>query len=147
MTDQSIHDEMMGWPATLKTKGKSRRVLPAKRLKDDTLKAMRAFANTVGVGLEITPVFVGRVKAMSGEEYSVGKKSSADLIACFGGRYMDIEIKAGNDSMSTGQKQRRERIFKAGGFYVLVRRPQDALDAMARVVNLIQGVKAKCCTS
>jgi hypothetical protein len=57
------------------------------------------------------------------KSYRTGHPSalgSGDILACIGGRWLEIEIKVGSDRMSFRQRARKERVERAGGLYWMV---------------------------
>lgn len=49
------------------------------------------------------------------------RKGTPDIIACYRGRFVSIEVKAGKDRQSIEQQQVQQEITKAGGVYLLCR--------------------------
>ena len=45
---------------------------------------------------------------------------SGDVLACIGGKWLEIDIKTGRDRMSPGQVQRKPIVERAGGMYWVV---------------------------
>lgn len=45
----------------------------------------------------------------------------ADVVACFRGRYVAVEVKAGKDTVNEKQKLWRQRLTQAGGYYFVAR--------------------------
>lgn len=114
---------------------------PASILRRETIKAIQEL-KYLGSRPAVIPVFTGQVEH-GGKKYQVGRLGASDLVVCFAGRFAALELKAGNDRQSDRQKKFEMRIHQAGGVYVLVRKPQDAVDALVRLYNQAQGIQAK----
>lgn len=55
------------------------------------------------------------------------EKGLPDIIGCFRGRLVGIEVKAGKDKMSIHQEARKQEIERAGGVFLVVRETNDFL--------------------
>ncbi len=65
-----------------------------------------------------------------GHRVQIGNTGEADLEVTWFGQSFQFEVKAGNDVQRRAQ-EKIERLFtRAGGIYVIVRKPSDATDAM-----------------
>ena len=62
---------------------------------------------------------------------SMTRKGTADIHACYQGRHYSIEIKVGNDRMSTDQIVTEHDVQKAGGIYICAR-------SLESVMNIIK---------
>lgn len=69
--------------------------------------------NTVGV---FDPA--RKIYRRSADRSAIG---TADVIACIAGKYWEIEVKAGKDRQSEGQREHEKRVAAAGGSYIIVR--------------------------
>jgi hypothetical protein len=54
-------------------------------------------------------------------------KGVADILACWQGMYIAIEIKIGKDKQNEDQKTYEERVLHAGGLYILIKTWEDFL--------------------
>lgn len=59
------------------------------------------------------------------------EKGLPDVWACFRGRFVVFEVKAGNDKLSDHQKMRRQEIELAGGVFLEVRSTDQFLEWLA----------------
>lgn len=70
------------------------------------------------------------------KRYRTAHKSaigSGDVVVCLkGGRYVEIEVKAGKDRLSQSQKDRQAKIIQAGGNYYVVCSAADFLELTKR---------------
>ncbi len=55
----------------------------------------------------------------------------ADILACYRGRFIAIEVKTERGRQSQQQRRFQAAVERAGGLYVLARSPADALAALA----------------
>ena len=101
---------------------------PAARLRKATIAAIQALVHS-GSRPMVVPVFSGGVE-IDGRRYLMGRAGASDLVCCFKGRFFALELKAGRDVVSDAQKKFAMRVAQAGGVYVVVRQPQDAVDAL-----------------
>lgn len=106
------------------------RVTPATILRRETIKAIQEL-KYLGSRPAVIPVFTGQVEH-GGKKYQVGRLGASDLIICWYGHAFMGEIKAGSDRQSDRQKKFQMRTEQAGGTYILIRKPADAIDAMMR---------------
>jgi hypothetical protein len=58
---------------------------------------------------------------------STTKKGTADILGCFNGRYIAIEVKIGADRQSVDQKKEQADVIAAGGIYLIARNMTDFL--------------------
>lgn len=56
------------------------------------------------------------------------RKGTPDIIACYRGRFIGIEVKAGKDRQSIEQQQVQLEIAKAGGVYLLCRTTDEFIE-------------------
>lgn len=117
------------------------RITPATILRRETIKAIQEL-KYLGSRPCVVPIYTG-IAEHGGKKYQVGRLGASDLVVCFAGRFAALELKAGADRQSDRQKKFEMRIQQAGGVYVLVRKPQDAVDALVRLYNLAQGMQPK----
>ena len=102
---------------------------PHSALKASTIIAIRKLAAT-GSRPIIVPQFVGHANVGGGRKYRVGQPGASDLLCVWNGHAFALEIKAGRDQQRDSQKHWQGLFERAGGTYVIVRRPADATDAM-----------------
>lgn len=71
--------------------------------------------------------FSGRVTRFDGSQGYVknAKKGMPDVVACIGGSFVGIECKSLIGRISPEQKQARETIEKTGGYYWIIRTPEE----------------------
>jgi hypothetical protein len=75
-------------------------------------------------------VNVGVAKTMDGRTMRYGLPGQADICGCFRGRHVEVEVKTDTGVLSEHQKRWRNAVERAGGVYVVARRPADALNAL-----------------
>jgi hypothetical protein len=108
----------------------ARRKTPHSILRAAARKLLKTIERT-GNAVLIVPQFSGRVSA--GErEFNVGRPGTADDLAVVCGRVYGLEYKAGQDRQRATQQRWQELFERAGGTYVIVRKPADALDAIVQ---------------
>jgi hypothetical protein len=61
------------------------------------------------------------------------RKGIGDIIACIHGKFVMIEIKAGKDRQSEYQKQVEKDVNDSGGYYWIIRQPDDFLTNLSRL--------------
>lgn len=106
---------------------------PASILRRDTIKAIQGL-KYLGSRPVVIPVYTG-IAEHGGIKYQVGRLGASDLVVGFVGRLVAIELKAGADKQSERQKKFEMRVNQADCMYVIVHKPQDAVDALVRVYN------------
>lgn len=67
------------------------------------------------------------------------ERGVSDLIACYQGKYIAIEIKAGNGRQTEYQKAFESRVKESGGIYLIARSIQDIDEFLLRPLNCISG--------
>lgn len=94
----------------------------------------------------IQPQYVGYATLDKGhgkmQKYKVGNPGSGDDLCIFFGRVVALEYKAGADRQRDSQKRWQALFERAGGIYVIVRTPKDAIDALMKVYEDAGGKKA-----
>ena len=70
-----------------------------------------------------------------------GRRGSPDILVCFKGFFIAIELKAENQRMSTEQAAEAARIRKAGGFFILAFRLEDILEELQRIERIAAGLQ------
>ena len=81
-----------------------------------------SMGRVIDTSQQVTDV-LGRVRTIGGAKYipSNSTKGTADISATIKGKSVKIEVKIGNDRMSTAQKQYKANIERAGGIYIIAR--------------------------
>jgi hypothetical protein len=59
-----------------------------------------------------------------------GKKGRADFRICVAGRWVSLEAKAGNGTLSVAQAEQAARLRRSGGIFAVVRSLREAIDAV-----------------
>lgn len=85
----------------------------------------RVWRNETGMALNIR----------TEQPFHYGLKGSADIIGICNGFFIAIECKTGNATQSEQQKNFQAMIEKFGGFYVVIRSKEDALDFVRGVAR------------
>lgn len=106
---------------------KTRMVTPRRALTDATMLAVSAPDCMVWEH----PTGAGVVK--SGAYVPFGLAGSPDIIGVCRGRFMGLEIKTPGDTVKPDQRRFRAAFEAAGGVYVIVRDPADAVAAVAQI--------------
>jgi hypothetical protein len=102
---------------------------PHSLLKTATIAAIRKLAST-GSRPIVVPQFVGHANVGGGRKYRVGQPGASDLLCVWHGHAFALELKAGNDRQRDSQAHWQALFERAGGTYLIVRKPADAVDAM-----------------
>jgi hypothetical protein len=105
---------------------------PHSLLKTATIAAIRKLAST-GVRPIVVPQFVGHANVggkNSGRKYRVGQPGASDLLAIWHGHAFALELKCGSDRQRDSQAHWQALFERAGGTYMIVRKPSDAVDCM-----------------
>lgn len=105
----------------------TRQVSPRRALTDATLLAVSApdcfvWEHPTGAGTTPTGAFV-----------KYGLTGSADIVGVCCGRFIGLEIKTPGDTIKKDQRAFRAALEAAGGVYVIVRDPSDAVAAVTRI--------------
>ena len=109
---------------------RARKPTPASKLRKAVIESVKTLGY-LGSKPVVTPVYSGHVE-MDGKRYALGRPGASDLVVCWHGGFFALELKAGADQQRDSQKAYAARISEAHGVYVIVRQPQDAIDAMMR---------------
>lgn len=75
-------------------------------------------------------VNVGVSKSVDGRTIRYGLPGQADIAGCYRGRHVEIEVKTPKGRLSIHQERWKDAVQRAGGVYVVARRPTDALEAL-----------------
>jgi hypothetical protein len=75
-------------------------------------------------------VNVGVSKTVDGRTIRYGLPGQADIAGCYRGRHIEIEVKTPKGRLSLHQERWKDAVQRAGGVYVVARRPADALEAL-----------------
>lgn len=102
---------------------------PHSLLKSATIAAIRKLAST-GCRPIVVPQFVGHATVGGNRKYRVGQPGAADLLAIWHGHAFALELKCGNDRQRDSQAHWQALFERAGGTYLIVRKPSEAVDAM-----------------
>lgn len=74
---------------------------------------------------------VGVFRALDGKSIvRCGVPGQADIAGCYNGRFVEIEVKTDAGRLSDDQKRWKMAVERAGGVFVVARRPSDALKAL-----------------
>ena len=65
-----------------------------------------------------------------------GKKGRADFRICAAGRWLSIEAKAGNHTLTAEQDEQAARLRRSGGTFAVVRSLKEAIDAVRAVQKI-----------
>lgn len=76
-------------------------------------------------------VNVGVSKSVDGRTIRYGLPGQADIAGCYRGRHVEIEVKTPKGRLSIHQERWKDAVQRAGGVYVVARRPADALEALS----------------
>jgi len=72
-----------------------------------------------------------------GQKFYKGMQAgTADIIGCYKGRFIAIEVKLPKGRVQESQKQYCERITKAGGLYYIVRSFDEAMKVIEEIKRL-----------
>lgn len=72
----------------------------------------------------------GSLPNSSGRFVPFGCPGSSDIIGCYRGRFVGIEVKAESGRQSDQQRRFETRLTRAGGLYVLARSVEDVITAL-----------------
>jgi hypothetical protein len=101
----------------------------------DAVNMIRLAISELG-GLSV-PYTVGNFRAMDSERViKVGQPGTSDVLACFRGRFLGVEIKVGGDTQRDKQGSFQRAVEAAGGIYVLAKftRSEDGVETLKRVL-------------
>jgi len=73
----------------------------------------------------------GAIKTEKGGYFKSGKKGCPDIICCYKGKFIGLEVKNEKGKISEYQKQAERDISKAGGEYYIVR----SVDDVIKIIN------------
>ncbi len=73
----------------------------------------------------------GAVKTDTGRYFRTGKKGSPDIICCYKGQFIGLEIKSEKGRQSPEQKEAEAIINNSGGKYCLIR----SLDELIKIIK------------
>lgn len=76
----------------------------------------------------------GALPDRTGRIVRYGLVGSPDIIGCYRGRFVGIEVKAATGKQRDAQINFQRAFEKSGGLYVLARSADDAMAALERVV-------------
>lgn len=62
-------------------------------------------------------------------------KGTADIVGCLFGCYVELEVKTDDGTQRESQGNRQRAVEKAGGIYLLVRSPDDALNKLTAALQ------------
>lgn len=66
---------------------------------------------------------------------STTKKGTADILGCFRGRYIAIEVKIGADRQSDDQKREQADVERAGGVYIVAKTFTGFLESFSELLG------------
>ena len=66
-----------------------------------------------------------------------GKKGRADFRICANGRWLSVEAKAGNQTLTSEQAEQAARLRRSGGTFAVVRSLKEAIDAVRAVQKVV----------
>lgn len=72
----------------------------------------------------------GKLQDRTGRVVSFGLLGSPDIIGCYRGRFIGIEVKSSIGKQRTAQINFQRAFERSGGVYVIARSPADALAAI-----------------
>lgn len=75
----------------------------------------------------------GSTKIPNGQWIKFGLVGSPDILGCYRGRFIGIEVKTPTGKQSDAQRNFQRALEKAGGVYVLARSVDDALNALGAI--------------
>ena len=82
---------------------------------------------------------IGRTQSAKGWIwYGVGNPGGADLIGCYLGRFVAIEVKTATGRQSPEQRDWQGVVERAGGVYLLVRSVEEAVKLVGNLRPLTQ---------
>lgn len=84
-------------------------------------------------GLLVWRQNVGKFKLETGRMISFGVPGCPDIIGCFRGRFIGIEVKTPAGRQSDQQKHFQAAVERAGGIYILARSVADAVSALGAI--------------
>jgi hypothetical protein len=84
-------------------------------------------------GLLIWRQNVGKMRAANGRVVSFGVPGCPDIIGCYRGRFIGIEVKTLTGKQREAQVRFQSALERAGGIYVIARSPDDALSALGQI--------------
>jgi hypothetical protein len=67
-----------------------------------------------------------------------GRAGVPDILCCYRGRFIAIELKAGGAKLSPEQESEAERIQDCGGRFLVVRRLEDVIAELSRVPPIVE---------
>ena len=76
---------------------------------------------------------VGKMIAANGRVVSFGVPGCPDIIGCYRGRFIGIEVKAPKGRQSDQQIKFQAAVERAGGIYILARSVNDAVSALGAI--------------
>lgn len=92
------------------------------------------------MGAVSIPYTVGVFRALEDERVvKVGLPGVSDVLACYRGRFLGVEVKVGRDTQREGQGTFQEALERAGGLYILARFT-DAEDGVATLKKRLADV-------
>lgn len=86
----------------------------ANRITANIIRAVNLTPGAAATRLNNTGVWDEKKRAFRGSRMT---KGIADVLICFRGRYIEVEVKAGKDKLSLHQLARKQEIERAGGVY------------------------------
>jgi len=82
----------------------------------------------------VTRVNSGGTIAKRGGHLSLAEKGTSDLIACFGGKYLAIEVKDTGKVATSDQREFGRMVNRAGGIFLVI----DDIDKLSRELDLLE---------
>lgn len=73
----------------------------------------------------------GSLPGANGRWIRFGVVGSPDILGCYHGQFVGIEVKNATGALSMPQKRFRETLERAGGIYIVARSPAEAVAALA----------------
>ena len=72
----------------------------------------------------------GEVNTDTGRRFKTGKKGCPDILLCYRGRFIGLEVKTAKGRQSKAQVEAQKRIEACGGKYYIVRSIDDVIDIL-----------------
>ena len=85
-----------------------------------------------------TRVNSGGAISKRGGRIKLAEAGTSDIIACYRGQYLAIEVKWGNEQLSTKQVLFRDKVARAGGFCYLIRDTNRLDEALSEIEQYLE---------
>lgn len=84
-------------------------------------------------GAVVTRVNAGFLRDAQGNVFSGASAGTSDLLCCYRGRYLALEVKAPGGRLTDKQRRFQEQVKGAGGIAFVVRSDHEALAVLAAI--------------